>query len=333
MSWLRRTFHRCLGDDRSRPHRKPIHCARRVASLIALFAGLAWTTPFALAAQAPTAAATPVTLGGIIHPDSDDTLAFTPDGNTVFFDRSEGSHKTVMVSHQLDGHWSPPQVASFSGHWFDQDPVVAPDGRYLLFDSDRPIDPGGQPLTQSYFVGGKGPGSNIWRVNRTRHGWGNPVWLGSTINNDVFVDFPSLAGDGTLYFIRWNPREKAMHIWRSPYRKGQYLPPQLVILGDPAVSVHDPAIAPDQSFIVFDYGKVKGGLGRLCIAFRDGDHWGKPIDFGDALNKDLPWGSHLAPDGHTVYVTGQSGIWQISLQPWLQAHHREASSLLRTPTI
>ncbi len=46
--------------------------------------------PFAAHAEA---VATPMTLDGIIHADSDDTLAFTPDGNTVFFDRSEGTHK------------------------------------------------------------------------------------------------------------------------------------------------------------------------------------------------------------------------------------------------
>jgi hypothetical protein len=273
--------------------------------------------PRALAVATPEAVATPVTLNGIIHPDSDDTLAFTPDGNTVFFDRSEGPHKTIMISHRVGGRWSPPQVASFSGHWFDQDPLVAPDGSYMLFNTDRPIKPGSKALTQTYFGGGTtGPGSNIWRVDHTANGWGKPVWLGPIINNDVFIDFASLASDGTLYFIRWNAKEKAMHIWRSRYRESKYLSPELVTLGDPAVSVHDPAVAPDQSFIVFDYGKVKGGLGRLCIAFRDGDHWGKPIDFGDALNKDLPWGSHLAPDGHTVYVTGQSGIEQISLDPW-----------------
>ena len=84
------------------------------------------------------------------------------------------------------------------------------------------------------------------------------------------------------------------------------------------MSTHDPAVAPDQSFIVFDYGKVKGGLGRLCIAFREGDHWSRPIDLGDAVNRDLPWGAHLAPDGHTLYVTAQSGIEQFPLEPWLR---------------
>jgi hypothetical protein len=271
------------------------------------------------AAQDP-AAPQAVALDGILHADSDDTLAFTPDGDTVFFDRSEGTHKTIMVAHRIDGHWTAPRVATFSGRWFDQDPLVAPDGSYLLFDSDRPVRPGAAPLVQDYFGGGRAPGSQIWRVDRQGDGWGQPVWLGPVVNDDVFVDFASVAADGTLYFIRFDPKARVMHTWRTRYRDGHYLPPERAGLGDPGVSTHDPAVAPDQSFIVFDYGKVKGGLGRLCIAFREGDHWGRPIDLGDGINRDLPWGAHLAPDGHTVYVTGQSGIRRFSLEPWLRRH-------------
>ena len=288
-------------------------------------------------------AVTPVRLSGIINQDSDDTLAFTPDRITVFFDRSEGKRKTIMVSHRVKGRWSAPEIASFSGTWFDQDPVVAPDGSYLLFNSNRPVKPGDEALVQSYFAGGPGPGSNIWRVDRKGNGWGEPVWLSGIINSDVFIDFASIASDGTLYFMRWDKDQKSMHFWRSRYDQGKYLKPELVTLGDPKESLHDPAVAPDQSFIVFDSGKVKGGLGRLCIAFRDGDHWGAPIDLGEDLNKDLPWGSHLDPDGRTIYFTGTSGIQRFSLRPWLEAHrqqpasrgalhHRPSSSLAREPT-
>jgi hypothetical protein len=262
----------------------------------------------------------PVTLDGIINQDSDDTLAFTPDRSTVFFDRSEGKRKTIMLSHRIKGRWSAPETASFSGKWFDQDPVVAPDGSYLLFNSDRPVKPDSQALVQNYFAGGAGPGSNIWRVDRKGDGWGEPVWLSASINSDVFVDFASVAADGTLYFMRWDNDQKAMHFWRSRYRNGAYLAPEFVTLGDPKESLHDPAVAPDQSFIVFDSGKVKRGLGRLCIAFREGDHWGAPIDLGDGLNKELPWGSHLDPDGSTVYFTGTTGIHRFSLAPWLKLH-------------
>ena len=273
------------------------------------------------ASDSAAVAVTPVTLGGIINQDSDDTLAFTPDRNTVFFDRSEGKRKTIMMSHRVKGRWSAPETASFSGKWFDQDPVVAPDGSYLLFNSDRPVKPGSEPLVQNYFAGGPGPGSNIWRVDRKGAGWGEPVWLSAIINSDVFVDFASIASDGTLYFMRWDASEKSMHFWRSRYRNGAYLAPEFVTLGDPKESLHDPAVAPDQSFMVFDSGKVKGGLGRLNIAFREDDHWGTPIDLGDGLNKDLPWGSHLDPDGRTIYFTGTSGIQKFSLEPWLAAHH------------
>jgi hypothetical protein len=318
-----KSFLRCIPLRRSRKayiealRKRSFHGSPFIGMALAV-ACTAGIVRCAFAVDSP--AATSVTLNGILDSEKDDTLAFTPDGNSVFFDRSEGPQKTIMVSQRANRHWSPPRVASFSGQWFDQDPVVAPDGSYLLFDSDRPIEPGGTPLTQSYFAGGKAPGSNIWRVDRTKQGWSKPLWLGPTVNNDVFVDFPSIAGDGTLYFMRWNDSEKAMHIWRSRQSEGKYLPPILVLLGDPTVSVHDPAIASDQTFIVFDYGKVKGGLGRLCIAFRQGDGWGRPIDFGDTLNADLPWGAHLSPDGRTVYVTGRSGIAQISLDPWLERH-------------
>lgn len=276
----------------------------------------------AFAADPPPGQPHAVTLGGIIHSDSDDTLAFTPDGNTVFFDRSKGKHKTIMVAHRSGGRWSAPQVASFSGHWFDQDPIVAPDGSYLLFDSNRPTHPGGQPLRENYFVGGEGPGSNIWRVDRAGDHWGKPHWLGPVVNDDVFIDFASIAADGTLYFIRWDQKDRIMHIMRSDYRGGSYQPAVLAGIGSPAVSQHDPAVAPDQSFMVFDYGKTKGGLGRVCIVFREHGAWSKPIDLGDVVNKDVPWGSHIAPDGRTVYFTGNSGIWQLSLEPWLRQHAR-----------
>jgi WD40 repeat protein len=263
-------------------------------------------------------AVTPVTLGNILNQDSDDTLAFTSHRDTVFFDRSEGKRKTIMVSHRVNGRWSVPRSASFSGRWFDQDPVVAPDGSYLLFNSDRPIKSGGEPLVQSYFSASAGPGSNIWRVDRKGDGWAEPVWLDATINSDVFIDFASIAADGTLYFMRWDAGERSMHLWASEYRNGSYLAPQFVTLGDPKESIHDPAIAPDQSFIVFDSGKVKGGLGRMCIAFREGNHWGKPVDLGDRLNQELPWGAHLDPDGRTIYFTGKSGIQRFSVNSWLQ---------------
>jgi hypothetical protein len=169
---------------------------------------------------------------------------------------------------------------------------------------------GGQPLVQHYFAQ-PGPGSNIWRVERTGAGWSEPVWLGAVVNDTPFIDFPAIAGDGSLYFLRRD--QGATHIFRSQYRDGYYLPAVRVAIGDPKVTTHDAAIAPDESFMVFDYGQVKNGLGRLCIAFRQGDHWGLPVDLGDVVNEDVPWGARLSPDHRTVYFTGATKIWSLSL--------------------
>lgn len=258
----------------------------------------------------------PVDLGAALNFATDDTPEFSADGDTVFFDRSPtATSKTIMIARKAGGAWGKATVAPFSGRWFDQNPVLAPDGSYLLFDSDRPVTPSGKPLVQTLF-GRPQPGSNIWRVDRKGEGWGEPVWLGPGVNTDDFVDFPDIVADGSLYFMRWD--QGAVHFFRAQYRDGQYLPAVRVDIGDPTITTHDAAVAPDESFMVFDYGRVKGGLGRLCISFRRDGRWSKPEDLGDVTNADLPWGFRLSPDHHVVYFTGATKIWSLSLTPWLR---------------
>lgn len=290
---------------------------------LCLVGGTALRPAFALAAKASGSTPEKLTLGGIIHPDTDDTLAFTPDGNTVFFDRSEGKHKTIMITRRRDGQWTAPRVASFSGRWYDQDPALSPDGSYIVFSSDRPVAPAGKRLVRD--VGGKTyHGGNLWKVEREGAGWSAPRWLGAVVNQSSFLVSPSVAADGTLYFIQQDNRDHAMHVFSSHRRDGRYLAPVRVDLGDPATTTHDPAIAPDQSFIVFGYGKTTTGLGRLCIAFREGSQWSQPVDLGDTVNGVGPWGSHVMPDGRTLTFTGDSGVYRLPLQPWLDGHGRHS---------
>lgn len=261
----------------------------------------------------------PVALGTALNAKTDDTPVFTRDGNTAYFDRQIGTHKTIMVSHRVHGVWQPARVAPFSGRWYDQNPDLSPDGSYLLFDSNRPVKVGGRPLVEAYF-GGPQPGSNIWRVNRRGSGWSTPIWLGPVINDGSFVDFPDVVNDGNLYFLKWD--RGSVHVFRAQYRDGAYLPAKRVTIGDASQPTHDAAVARDESFMVFDYGRVKGGLGRLSIAYRKGDGWSAPVDLGGAANADLPWGARLAPNGRTVYFTGATKIWSLPLGTWLSSVQR-----------
>lgn len=268
-----------------------------------------------------------------------DCLTFTPDGNTAIFDREPGRDVMIMVSHRADGRWSMPHIASFSGRWADHDPAMAPDGSYLIFTSNRPDTPGGKPLH----------GGHLWRVNREGDGWSKPVRLPDTVNFGSHVYAPSIAANGDLYFQSRDNPSRQFHIYRSAWRGGRYQKPVQLHLGPAGAHELDPAVAPDGSFIVFDADFAgQGKPDRLYIAFREGSRWTKPMDLGDAVNRYEPWGSHLGPDGHTLYFTsnaaprasyprtpadargelararawdnGVNHIWYVDLTPWLRAY-------------
>jgi hypothetical protein len=290
--------------------------------------------------------------GVISGPAGEACPAFTPDGNTVYFD--VGS--MILVSHREHGVWSKPQIAPFSGQWLDHDPTMSPDGSYLVFVSNRPVKPGADALgatVHGTFYSGRG--GHLWRVDRKGSGWGVPVHLPDTVNASDRTYAPSIAADGSLYFI--HPDEQnVFHIYNSTFAHGAYQPAARVAVGDPSAATHDPAIAPDQSFMVFNLSTQANDMGGFYIAFREGDHWGKPIDLGEAINgkpgKWSQWGAHIGPDRRTLYYTsdrrtalsfpltheqadtalarmeswdnGGDNIWHVSLQPWLDAHRAQA---------
>ena len=276
--------------------------------------------------------------GAISGPAGVDCLTFAPDGATVYFDQQAGWNGFIMEAHRVGTGWSAPQIAPFSGQWQDHDPAMAPDGSFLVYTSNR-ADVAGGPAVR---------GGHLWRVDRRGDGWGEPQRLPDAVNVGTSVYAPSVAANGDVYT---RGRDAAPQVCPLPggfCRDGRYQPPQRLALGDPAAHELDPAVAPDQSFIVFDANYAgKDKPDRLYIAFRAGDAWSKPIDLGDAVNRYEPWGSHLGPDARSLYFTsnytakvdyprspaqaradlarmrawdnGNNHIWRVSLAPWLAA--------------
>jgi hypothetical protein len=274
--------------------------------------------------------------GVISGPANDADPAFTPDGDTVLFGRSS----TILVSHKVRGAWSTPEVAPFSGEWRDQQPTIAPDGSFLVFVSNRPVA-----------VGGKPTGGNLWRVGRTKSGWSAPVHLPEQVNPRGGSWAPSIAGDGSLYFIAAETPGAPLRIQRSQLRDGRYEAAVAVSFGDPSTQDVDPAVSPDESFIVF--GSMHPGPDaheRLYIAFRERGGWGKPIDLGEEINgsgNDDTNEARLGPDHRTLYFAstrtmrmafprtreqlrsdlarisawdnGLQNIWSVPLTSWLDA--------------
>lgn len=292
--------------------------------------------------------------GVISGPAAEDSAAFSPDGRTVLFDRIRWPNAAILMSHRTANGWSAPTIAPFSGRWLDHDPAMAPDGSFLIFSSNRPDRSGGKPLDAEMANGKVSPGSggHLWRVDRKGDGWAEPVRLPDAVNSSSRIYAPSVAADGSVYFQRPGA-DGDFRLFRTQFRAGRYEEPVQVDLGDASAHELDPAIAPDESFIVFDANYAgKDASDRLYIAFREGNGWSKPVDLGEEVNHGAPWGSHLGPDHRTLFFSSPRGIavhyprtaaqgqqdlarmaswdngldnlWSVPLTPWLEAHTRAA---------
>src|SRR5579862_368824 len=154
---------------------QPMRTLSLLAVTLAVLPGARHTTPI-------VAAAPQIFAPGIISgPANDGAPTFTPDGRTLFFTRSGANAGFILESHLVNGAWSTPTIAPFSGQWNDQHPTMAPDGSYLVFVSTRPA-PG---ISEKV--------AHLWRVNRTRDGWGTPEHLPATVNMTSRIFKPSIA--------------------------------------------------------------------------------------------------------------------------------------------
>ncbi|MGH8289990.1 MAG: TolB family protein [Steroidobacteraceae bacterium] len=186
--------------------------------------------------------------GVISGPANDAAATFTPNGKTVYFFRSNGEDYDIMVSRLNGSHWSEPEIAPFSGHWRDLEPAMAPDGSYLIFASNRPIDGSGKPLEGHW--GGlahPGRGGNLWRVNREGDGWSKPIHLPDAVNRVDSTFSPAIAADGSLYFMAGTGPGGHFQLYCTRFKDGKYQVATLLPFSAGKYGGADPTVAPDQS--------------------------------------------------------------------------------------
>jgi len=234
--------------------------------------------------------------------------AFTPDGKTVYYHCAGGSIQgTILVAHWQKGGWSGPEIAPWSGEWSDIEPAMSPDGSYMIFSSNRPATTGGKPL-DGYWSGQAYPhsGGNLWRVDRKNGQFGEPYRLPDIINGGSSIFSPAIAADGSLYFMRPLADTGRFHIYRAAWRNGQYGKPELVPFSAPAnFGDVDPAVAPDESFLIFSSNRPPAVRNQLFIVTRQAGKWGAPLLLSDTINR--PPASNvearLSPDLRTLYFS------------------------------
>jgi len=229
--------------------------------------------------------------------------AFAPDGKTLFVTHGAGTEWTLMISHYRGGAWSAPQAAPFSGRWRDIEPAMAPDGSYLLFVSNRPASGDGKPL-DGFYNGAARParGGNLWRVDRVRGGWSQPVRLPDTVNANASIYAPSLARNGDLVFMQPDPKTSRFRLYRARFVGGAYAAPEPLSFSDGVTADFDPVIAPDGSSIIFSSVRAPTPKGQsgVFVAVADGEGWRAPVALDPLV---LGTETRLSPDRSTLFFS------------------------------
>lgn len=245
--------------------------------------------------------------GVISGPASDAAPAFMPDGNSVYFFRTNLNDYTILVSHLDAGHWSAPEIAPFSGQWRDLAPAISPDGRVMIFSSSRPL-PGTAAPPDGVWNGTNHPGKggNLYRMERKGEGWSEPVRLPESVNRSTGVFSPSIAADGSLYFMEAYGANTRFRLFRSQFKDGSYRAAEPLAFSNGEWTDVDPAVAPDESFLVFSSSRPPSKTDQLdlFIVFRKNGVWGEPQHLDAAINGYAPIiESRLGPDGNTLYFS------------------------------
>lgn len=207
-------------------------------------------------------------------------LTFSPDGNEIYWvgTLTFGSNSKLWYMRQENGLWKPPEVVPFSSKYIDDTFAFSRDGKKLFFISTRPIEKNGERKD-----------FDIWFVERTEAGWGEPQNLGAPVNTEKHDIGSSISNNGTIYLSCSN-LEGGMgssDIYQSRFLNGRYEEP--VNLGDAInskFSERQPAIAPDESFLILVSGRPDGyGDADLYVSFRNKDGtWTKAKNMGKNIN-------------------------------------------------
>jgi ankyrin repeat protein len=205
------------------------------------------------------------------------TAVFSPDGNEVYwapmmtFPGEIYSRGGLLMMKRVDGRWTPPEWASFSGPKGEDDvPFFSPDGKRIYFISRRPLP--GETQRGS---------EKIWYADRTPAGWSEPQPLDSDVNSmNMHWEF-SLDRERNVYFAGQSPDSRGLQdIYLARFKGGKYEKP--VNLGEPinsAAGENTPFIAPDGSYLIFERQY------DLWVSFRRADGgWSEPVNMGPQVN-------------------------------------------------
>jgi len=196
---------------------------------------------------------------------------------------------------KIDGQWTSPKVASFSGNFDAGNPFFSPDGKRIYFYTN-----------DTTFHNNDVSSANICYVNKTDFGWSKAFCLSPIINSKERDAQPTIAENGNLYYLSFYENAQPQYgLYYSKFENGEY---QEKILMDSIFNTTypdwTPFIAPDESYFIFCSFRPGGiGTGDLYISFKQKEgNWGPIKNMGNKIN--TPRNERfpiLSPDGKYLF--------------------------------
>jgi hypothetical protein len=227
--------------------------------------------------------------GVVSTPAAEFGLAVTRDWTALYFTRIQGDASFIYRMDRTDAGWSDPYVASFSRPGGASHPWLASDESRLYFVSRRPCPGSTQAL-------------NVWTTEGTEDGWATPQPLGKPVTNQA-VHAPSVSSAGTIYATGLKRLRKTDTGYAAPEKLA------------PDIEGSHPAVAPDESFLVFSARRHGGhGANDLYVIFARADgSWGEPINLGPGVNTETVESSpSFSSDGEFLFFSRRGEIWWVS---------------------
>jgi hypothetical protein len=211
-------------------------------------------------------------------------------------DEKWGSH-TIVRAPALGNGWGAPETLSFSGVYENRAPRPTPDGRRIVFSSNRPRP--GETGADDW---------NLWVVTRAAGGgWTNPTPLPAPVSTDAQEFHASPARDGSLWFASNRPggAGRSDLYAARPDGEGWAVEPVGGALATPN-SEPDVWIDPDERFAIVVITDREDGYGGddLYLTIPEEDGWSRPVNLGEGVNsKAYEYGPFVSVDGQWLWFT------------------------------
>jgi len=248
---------------------------------------------------------------------------FSADGNTFCFMRLGG----VFITENTDQGWTTPKrIESIrESRLAPWSVCLSPDANSIFFT--RALI---KPLSLR----------NIYRCDRTAHGWTVPKALGPPLSSPAKELTCSIAANNSMYF---GSTRKGLEkpwgrsfIWVAPFVDNTWQRATYISLNNLQQGGADcPGIAPDESFMVFTAKDLPGGCGHrdLYLTLRRADGtWSKHRNLGPRINSSyIEYNPMISPDKKYLFFTRSNGwdprkysadIYWVELKEYLPESHR-----------